>query len=308
MSFSADVKQELCTHITEKNCCAAAFCYGAACFSHIFSVQRLEFHTESKELAQYLRTMFHTQGVTLLAEPYWVHGHDKLSLHTGENGAEQLDVFLKRLRLSPQRLGEENVSRVLRCDGCTGAYLAGAFLCGGTIADPQREYHVEFVSQRPEKLRELASVLSAQGAQPRLTRKNANEVLYLRASEQIEDLLACMGAGRFAMEIMNEKIFKNYRNQANRVTNCETANIDKTVAANQAVILAVEKLRQAGVLDTLPLPLRQAAAARLEQPDVSLAELAAGMQPPVSKSGLAHRMKKLLDTAAALDEKRPAQP
>ena len=192
------------------------------------------------------------------------------------------------------------MQQLLHCPGCIGAYLAGAFLCGGIVADPQKEYHLEFVSQHSDRLDELAQLLAAEGMEPRRIRKNANDVLYLSASEQVEDLLTAIGAGHCAMEIMNAKIYKTYRNQANRITNCETANIDKTVAANRRALDAIRTLQDAGMLETLPEPLRLAAAARLADPAATLGELAASMQPPVSKSGLSHRMKKLTELAEKL--------
>ena len=295
MSFSLQVKKELCAHIIEKPCCARAFCFGAACFSYIFSGEKLEFHTESKMVAKYLRTAFAAQGVTLHTGTYWVHGRDKLSLVTDEQeGPAQLAAFFHTCGLAG---AQDGAQKLLRCAGCAGAYLAGAFLCGGIVADPQKEYHLEFVSQHSPRLDELAELLTAEGLEPRRIRKNANDVLYLSASEQVEDLLTAIGAGHCAMEIMNAKIYKTYRNQANRITNCETANIDKTVAANQRALDAIHTLQNAGALEGLPEPLRLAAAARLADPDSTLGELAASMQPPVSKSGLSHRMKKLIELA-----------
>ncbi len=311
MSFSSQVKQELCAHIIEKPCCARAFCWGAAGFSHTLTSDRLEFHTESDAVARYLRTMFAGQGVRLQLGSFWVHGHEKLALATAEQGAEQLAEFAAAAGLSDSTElpgSEKNVFAMRRCPGCFGAYLAGAFLSGGFISDPQREYRLEFFSQHPDRLRALAALLSEQGLEPFFTRKKANDVLCLRSSEQIEDLLAAMGAAHSAMEIMDTKIYKTYRNQANRVTNCESANIDKTVEANQKAVQAIRLLQSEGVLDTLPQPLQDAAMARLNaDPSVTLAELAAEMQPPVSKSGLAHRMKKLVTFAEELAARRAQQ-
>ena len=301
MSFSSQVKKELCAHMIEKPCCARAFCFGAACFSYAFSAEKLEFHTENKMVAKYLRTAFAAQGVTLHTGTYWVHGRDKLSLATDvQDGPAQLAAFFRACGMTD---AQHSVQDVLCCPGCAGAYLAGAFLCGGIVADPQKEYHLEFVSQHSDRLDRLAALLTAEGMEPRRIRKNANDVLYLSASEQVEDLLTSIGAGHCAMEIMNAKIYKTYRNQANRITNCETANIDKTVAANQRALDAIRALQAADAFESLPEPLRLAAAARLADPDSTLGELAASMQPPVSKSGLSHRMKKLIELAEKI--KRP---
>lgn len=305
MSFSSQVKKELCAHIIEKPCCARAFCFGAACFSYTFTAEKLEFHTENEMVARYLRTMFAAQGVALHSGTYWIHGRDKLALVTDEQqGKEQLMAFLSRSGADAQHIGMP--PRLLRCAACRGAFLAGAFLCGGIVADPAKEYHLEFVTQHSERLDELSLLLEAGGLEPRRIRKNANDVLYLSASEQVEDVLTAMGAGHNAMEIMNAKIYKTYRNQANRITNCETANIDKTIAANEKALTAIRYLQQTEALDALPEPLRIVAKARMENPDATLAELAALIQPPVSKSGLSHRLKKLIDTAETLRQKEQA--
>lgn len=308
MSFSAQVKNEICAHVFEKECCIRAFCYGAACFAYTFTAEKLEFHLQRKELISYLRTAFNAQGIALQTQAYFVHGRNKLALRTAEDALPQLTAFLKDCgaEKKAEMLPKANLAKLLHCPECTRALLAGAFLCGGVVANPEKEYHLEFLTPHQARLDELELLLNEAGFEPRRTRKNANFVLYLRASEQIEDLLTCMGASHSTMEIMNEKIYKNYRNQANRITNCETANIDKTVSANQKVILAVELLQKEGVLATLPEPLQQAAAARAAEPDLTLAELAALLQPPVSKSGLSHRLKKLVDLAARLEERRAA--
>lgn len=307
MSFSSSVKAELCTHTIEKACCARAFCYGAASFAHTFLPGLLEFHTEHRDIAHHLRTAFSMQGIELHTGAYRVHGHEKMALSTApERGPAQLAAFLRRCGIDPAAAAEPRAVRLLHCPDCLRALLAGAFLTGGVISNPEKEYHIEFISPNAGRLDELERLLADAGFEARRTRKNGNGVVYLRASEQIEDLLTCMGASHSTMEIMNEKIYKNYRNQANRITNCETANIDKTVAANERVLQAVHLLRTTGLLGTLPEPLQQAALARAEHPDLTLAELAAGMRPPVSKSGLSHRLKKLEETAAALGDRQRA--
>lgn len=296
MTFSAQVKNELSAHIPEKACCARAFCCGAACFSHAFCAEKLEFHTESRTVARCLVDAFAAQDITLTAGNCSAHGRSKLSLHAGGNAAL---AELAKSAAAPDAL--------LRCPGCGGAWLSGAFLCCGVVANPQKEYHMEFISQQPQRLQQLAGLLEREGYIPRLTKKNANQVLYLRASGQIEDVLTRMGAPHCAMALMNEKIYKDLRNQVNRVTNCENANIDKTVAANQRTLQALRLLEQNGALGSLPPPLAAAANARLADPTATLAELAAAMQPPVSKSGLAHRLRKLEQLAEDWKQKQAAK-
>ncbi len=297
MSFSTAVKQEMMNRRLEKSCCHRAVCVGTACFSYAFSPRKLEIHTESPEIADYFVAEFSVQNISLRRAGWWSHGRELTGLSASEEGCSEFEAFYAQAvqLLCSVPNGEKKGAK--RCEDCTGSFLAGAFLAAGTISDPNKEYHLEFVVPRPGLAELLCEKLALLGIEGHCSRKNGTEVVYLRASEQIEDLLTAMGAVHCAMDIMNEKIYKNYRNQANRITNCETANIDKIVAANVRVLAAIEILQKNGRIKLLPETLQQAAAARLAQPDISLAELAAGMQPPVSKSGLSHRLKKLVELA-----------
>ena len=129
-------------------------------------------------------------------------------------------------------------------------------------------------------------------------------VVYLKASEPIEDILTFMGATGGAMEMMNRKVYKELRNKTNRLNNCDTANMDKTATANVQALRAIAFLEENDALDALPDTLRQAAAMRRQYPDLPLAALAARFDPPISKSGLSHRFKKLESIAAQMQEKQ----
>ncbi|MEG0166734.1 MAG: DNA-binding protein WhiA, partial [Ruthenibacterium sp.] len=135
-----------------------------------------------------------------------------------------------------------------------------------------------------------------------IVRKGSN-IIYFKASEQIEDLLTFMGASGAALQIMNTKVYKDIRNKANRITNCETANIDKIVAANQNTLQAIAYLRDHGALGALPEALRDAAVLREAAPEISLKALAAQFEPPLSKSGLSHRIKKIEQIADEMRER-----
>ena len=193
------------------------------------------------------------------------------------------------------------------------AFVAAAFLCCGTITNPQREYNLEFLSVRYNLILDFEALLMGHGFAPKHTRRKGSNVLYLKASEQIEDLLTFMGASGAALEIMNLKVYKDFRNKANRITNCETANIDKTVSASgenmrsqiQDYIAdaARAKLAEDKAKAENEVLRREAAALREQNPDLSLKELAGLVRPPLSKSGLSHRMKKLEQTAESLKER-----
>lgn len=188
------------------------------------------------------------------------------------------------------------------CEKCVSAFAASAFLCGGTITDPQKEYNLEFLSARHLMLDDFSALLTARGFVPRTILRKGSGVLYFKASEQIEDMLTFMGAQSAALEIMNLKVYKDFRNKANRLTNCETANIGKTASASAQTLYAIQLLRRRGALAALPEALQQAAAVREAYPTEPLKELAAHFPYPISKSGLSHRIKKLEALAAELEE------
>lgn len=199
------------------------------------------------------------------------------------------------LRINPQNLV---------CGQCVGWFVAVAFLCGGTATDPQKGYNLEFCTARRNLARDFEALLAEHEFAPRRTLRKGTGVVYVKASEQVEDLLTFMGATGASLELMNSKIYKDIRNMTNRLTNCETANMDKTAVAGAQTARAIRYLQQQGVLEALPEPLRQAAALRMQYPEYSLAQLAAAFEPPISKSGLSHRLKKLEDTARRMQERK----
>ena len=147
--------------------------------------------------------------------------------------------------------------------------------------------------------RELHTLLLELGYTPKETTRKANYITYFKQSEAIEDFLTAIGAPIAAMELMNAKAEKLLRNGVNRRVNCEAANVDKTVDAALEQRQAIQTLREAGTLDTLSPKLREAAALREAHPELSLAQLAALCDPPVTKSSLSHRLRKLIQLSQA---------
>ena len=182
-------------------------------------------------------------------------------------------------------------------------FLCGAFLACGTVTEPARGYHLEFVPPSEWLCDLLFEVLSTLGYPPKSSVRRGTTVLYYKESEPIEDLLAMMGAVKCSLELMELKIYRDLRNRANRATNCETANIDKMVRTAQKQIADIRYLRDCGLLETLPQELIELAEIRENSPDASLAELAALCG--VSRSGVNHRLARLSEAARrARDEGR----
>ena len=182
---------------------------------------------------------------------------------------------------------------VFVCPECKNVFLRGAFLACGTINSPDSGYRIELTVQSAALADDFEKFLGESGLSPLRASKRSAELLYFKESENIEDFLNLIGAHNAAFDIMNEKIYREFRNNANRIANCETANIDKSVSASLSQIEAINKLERLGKLELLPDELRITAKLRLENPDVSLTELAELHEPPITKSGVNHRLAKL---------------
>lgn len=302
MSFSQDVKSEIVQKKITRDCCALAASYGIACFGRYFDSKGLVLHTELSGVAQYAKRLFSICGV---------HGEiitkERPSGPLYEFKVDEPGEVSKMLSLF--HCEEDQVSRhidprLIRCGHCFSAFVASAFLCCGTMTDPSKEYNLEFLCPRYNLAKDLEGILAEHEFTPRRTVRKGVNVIYVKASEQVADLLTFMGAGGAAMQIMDHKMFKELRNKTNRLNNCEMANIDKVVTANVAAKKAIEYLQQKGDFDALPAPLRQAAQLRLDWPDLSLAQLVEKSPEPISKSGLSHRLKKLEHLADELRQRR----
>ena len=170
----------------------------------------------------------------------------------------------------------------------------------GTMTNPARDYHMEFACASLEEAQALCSFLEylpELSITPGVTKRKGQYVVYVKGSEQITDLLAFIGANKAAMEFMQVKMVKEVRNYVNRTTNFETANIGKTASAAAGQLEAIRKIQQVRGLASLPEELRELAELRLENPEFSLRELGESLTPPITRSGVNHRMKRLLQIA-----------
>lgn len=196
------------------------------------------------------------------------------------------------------------------CAECGRYFLCGVFLSSGSVGDPKRDYRLEITIPRDEDggtalADDLEAYLCEIDLQPlRLESSRGagvkNTVLYLRQAEKVEDFLNYIGASVPAFEALNTRIHKQYRNEANRITNCETSNIDRAVNAAQKQIQDIGLLTESGKLADLDESLQDTARLRVENPSISLQELASMHQPPITKSGVVHRLRKLSAAAKEL--------
>ena len=301
MSFSQDVKYEIIARRIGKPCCALAACYGAACFGKYFDAQGMVLHTEIPEAARLVQKLYHRVGIEgeIVQKERLGGPISEFSVKDPEQVARMMELFghtgtEASLRINPA---------ILQCSGCVSAFVSMAFLCSGTMTDPQKEYNLEFLTARTNLARDFEALLAEHEFAPHRTRRNGVNLVYVKNSANLERLLRFMGAAGAAEEIHAQKAFKQVRNQTNRQTNCDTANLGKTARANAQTLRAIRYLQENDALETLPEVLQQAAAVRLQYPDLSLTALCGCFDPSVSKSGLSHRMKKLEALADALRQR-----
>lgn len=198
---------------------------------------------------------------------------------------------------------DESRQQLLERPCCKRAFLAGAFIAAGTISDPGKEYRFEIILEKREDADELKGYFAGFNVAARVRERRNKYVFYIKDGEQIFEALAVMGAHSAMMKFENVRILKEMRSSVNRQVNCETANINKTVNAAMRQIEDIEYIRKTAGLESLDGSLAKIASARLENPDASLADIGQMLNPPVGKSGVNHRMRKLSSIAKQLGKK-----
>ena len=292
-SFSSQVKAELCKDKISRTCCALAEAYGILLFCNTFLGREIRIVTSSPAVAQRLPRLFRRAfGVKFDQQPQELLPGGKYSFSITDR--EKLETILSAYGYSAQQLLSHHVNyAVLEESCCQAAFFRGAFLAGGSIIDPTKQFHLEFTTSHYYVAREIQPLMKELGMEPRTVVRSANYVNYFKKGEAIADYLTAIGAPVAAMEVMNIILEKNLRNKVNRRYNCDVANVDKAIAAAQGQIAAINKLRENGKWDSLPDNLKATAELRVEHPELSLSQLAelAG----ISKSCLNHRLRKLQD-------------
>ncbi len=296
-SFSAGAKSEMCKGFPQKQCCAMAECFGILLFCNSYGIDGIRIITESKEFAARLPRLFRKAfGVTFDILP----DESATGKHNFQiTDSDKISVIMKAFGFAPQGTVALHINLpVVEEDCCKAAFLRGAFLAGGSVTDPGKGYHLEFTTVHQSVSREAyALIQEVLTFYPKFATRGGGQVLYLKQSDQISDCLAYLGAPVAAMGIMEAKLEKELNNKVNRRCNCDEANTSKVVEAAQEQLGAIRFLREQGVLEKLPEKLKQAANARLSNPESSLTELASIMEPPITKPAMNHRLKKLVQMA-----------
>ncbi len=296
-SFSAGVKTELCRDVPGKSCCAAAQAFGILLYSNTFSPDLVRIVTESRDFAWMLPRLFKKAFGMEFDEFPSMAAPGKLVFQIDD--PEKLAHLMEIYGVDPERNPALHVNlSVLEEECCRIAFLRGVFLAGGSVTDPGKGYHMEMTTSHHAVARETyALIREVMGFDPKIAGRGGSQVLYLKNSDRIADYLTCIGAPVSAMGIMEAKLEKELNNKVNRRCNCDDANTSKVVDAAQGHLNAIRTLRERGILEQLPEKLKQAAKAREENPESSLAELAELMEPPITKPAMNHRLKKLMELA-----------
>ena len=293
MSFSSGVKAELCRIGLDRLCCAKAEAYGALLYCNTFSAHEVRIITESPDFAARLPLLI-DRAFGLAFDRLPSPEEQKYIFQMTDTGkiGRMIDAFGFDSRQSPVLhinfgLLEENC--------CRAAFLRGAFLAGGSVTEPAKRYHLELATSHAQASRELLALLTDMGSQPKQTGRGGCRVTYFKSSGQIEDLLTLMGAPLSAMELMNTRAEKELRNGVNRRVNCEAANLDKAVDAAQEQLRAIRRLYELGRVEDLPAQLKETIILRETYPELTLSQLAEEFDPPITKSSLNHRLRKLTE-------------
>ena len=278
----------------KKRCCAVAEAYGVLLYCSQFSSRELRIVTASEDFAERLPRLFR-RAFNLGFDETPAAGRAGKSRFSVSD-TEKIASIYRAFGMEPAETLSLHINLgVLENDCCKASFLRGAFLAGGSVTAPSKNYHLELITAHASVSRETAALLTELGFAARSIDRGANTVLYFKKSEAIEDFLTKIGAPCAAMDIMSAKVEKSMNNSINRKVNCDTANADKVVAAAQEQIDAIRRIERDYGLDVLPEKLQSAALLRIANPEASLADLATLSYPPVTKSCLNYRLKKLME-------------
>ena len=293
MSFSQEQKADIISQPIRTSCCKSAFIQGVLASRGEVLEGEVHISMDGAESIEYVvSTIFdlYSKPVEIISPP--------------SGGRRKLLCF--RAKSAEKYLHEFDSAKLFhheKCDMCMSNFLKGVFLASGRVSDPAKQYSLEFsVGKRTNRFIELFEEV---GLVPRVSEKKNESLIYFRNSTQLEDFFALANMNQTAFDIMNAKIQGELRNTANRIVNCETNNIDRAISASMTQIALIEELMDKGLLSLLPEELELTARFRMENKDMSLSQLAGAITPPISKSGLSHRLKKITEIAeAVLKDKR----
>jgi cell division protein WhiA len=315
MSFSSIAKNELCHISEEKECCRLAELSAILRMSgtiQIFGSHGMGFRitTENPAIARrifsLLKIEFDIHTDILVKKNSSLKKNNVYMMDVSANlGAKNILIrtgILKENENGVISFNNKIGSDIIKKNCCRRAYLRGAFLGGGSLSNPEKTYHMEFVTNSHEHGEELMKLINSFDLNSKVIERKHNYIVYLKEGENIIDLLNIIGAHTALLELENVRIYKEMRNNVNRLVNCETANMNKTVDAAVRQAEAIRLIKNKVGLKKLPISLREVAELRLNYPDISLKELGEMLSTPIGKSGINHRLRKIEKIAEELKD------
>lgn len=279
MSFSSDVKMYICQTGYECPCCRLS------------------------ELAGFFRfTGRINDAAVKIASTVDAVNKRMIESLTAEVGGRVMDDDNKTvLPEAMERLEKLLNEAVLNNECCQISFLRGAFLGGGSVSDPEKEYHLEFGANNEREANYIISVLQVYGFNPKMTQRKKKEVVYIKESSQIADLIGYLTNGMAGLEVLTAQVEKEIRGNITRQVNCDSANLNKLAKASSRHIMAIKKIKDAGKWESIPEVLREIGELRLENPEASLEALGRMTKQGIGKSGVNHRLNRIIEFAEGLE-------
>lgn len=297
MSFAFETKSEVCAISSQKNCCKKALISGILTFAGVKISGGMKFSTENPHVKELV--------VNTINEMY------DARVDVAENKRTKSTLYVLEITDCADMLSELGLNSMamhvnydlIKRDCCRRAYIRGAFLGGGSVTDPDKSYHLEISTRHLTLNEEFPRLLMKFGIKAKTMERSGCHVFYLKGSEKIQDMLVLIGANNTALKFIDVKITREVKNNVNRRQNCDFANMDKVIEAATMQKRAIDKINTTIGIDLLPPDLEALAWARLDNMDVSLRELGDMMDPPLNKSAVNRKMKKLIEIANGLEKR-----
>jgi len=298
VSFSSEVKDELASNQMMSQCCLRAQAYGLVLFGRSFSHRSISFTSEHLPSVMLYSENLKVLTGTLPQVETGIHKKNTVKIRTAAERLQIIEYFGHSPNELSLRINRANLSD----DCCFGAFIRGAFFSCGTVTSPEKNYHLEFVVPHLKLSLDMIKLLDEVKLNPKHIVRNGNHIVYFKDSESIEDLLTLMGATNASLELMGIKMQKNMINSVNRKVNFEVANLSRTVEASIQQINAINLIDNNVGLGHLPAALRDVAFLRRDNPEISLKELGELVSPSISRSGVNHRLKRIVEIAEELEK------
>jgi cell division protein WhiA len=314
-SFSTTTKNEISKLEFKSNCCLRAELAAIIQMSGSISISgggnfTLKLSTENASIARrifnLLKVIYNVHSDIVVRKNRQLKKNNSYMITV--DGSEKVEHILRDIEIMRDRkniyygLNNRISQNVVKNRCCKRAYIRGAFLGGGSISNPERTYHFEFITNDAEYSRDLSELVNSFGLKSKVVLRKEHYIVYIKEGEQVVDLLNIMGAHKALLKLEDIRVLKEMRNNINRIVNCETANLAKTINASIRQIKKIEFIDKAIGIENLPENLKEVARLRLEHRDASLKELGELLSPPVGKSGVNHRLRKLEEIAEEITE------